>query len=100
MDDAMTATLLENLDRRLARLEQILPTLATKDDLRTLATKEEIRTLATKEEVREEGASLDNVLQPEVERGERRAVERWAVRVRRVAKILQPYKSQFGLVVG
>ena len=58
MDDAMIATHLENLDRRLARVEQILPTLATKDDLRTLATKEglaqAIAPLATKDELRRE----------------------------------------------
>jgi len=34
MDDAMIAGHLENLDRRLARVEQILPTLATKEELR------------------------------------------------------------------
>ena len=39
----MIATHLENLDRRLATVEQILPTLATKDDLKVLATKEELR---------------------------------------------------------
>ena len=43
MDDTMIATHLENLDRRLATVEQILPTLATKDDLKVLATKEELR---------------------------------------------------------
>jgi hypothetical protein len=61
MDDDMIATHLENLDRRLAKVEQILPTLATKDELRAavspLATKEELRAaiapLATKEELRE-----------------------------------------------
>jgi hypothetical protein len=56
MDDAMTANQFENLDRRLARVEQILPTLATKDDLKAFATKEELRLaiepLATKEELR------------------------------------------------
>jgi hypothetical protein len=51
MDDAMIATHLENLDRRLARVEQILPSLATKEDLRSLATKEELRSLATKDEL-------------------------------------------------
>ena len=49
---------LENLDRRLAKVEQILPTLATRDALKTLATKEELQAaiapLATKEELREE----------------------------------------------
>ncbi len=43
MDDPMIATLLKNLDLRLARVEQVLPTLATKEDLRTLATKEDVR---------------------------------------------------------
>ena len=52
MDDNMIATHLKNLDRRLARVEQILPTLATKEELKTLATKEELKTLATKEELR------------------------------------------------
>ena len=55
MNDDMIATHLENLDRRLAKAEQILPTLATKDDVKTLATKEELRTaiapLATKQEL-------------------------------------------------
>ena len=47
-------TLLRNVDQRLQRVEQILPTLATKLDLRELATKAEVRELATKAEVREE----------------------------------------------
>ena len=55
MDATMIDEHLENLDRRLARVEQILPTLATKDDLKTLATKDDLKTLATKEELREEG---------------------------------------------
>jgi hypothetical protein len=64
MDDAVIVGHLENLDRRLARVEQFLPTLATKEELRLgiapLATKEELRLaiaaavapLATKEELR------------------------------------------------
>jgi len=59
MDQDMIATHLTNLDRRLARVEQILPTLATKEELTAaiapLATKEELRAavalLATKEEL-------------------------------------------------
>ena len=43
MEDVMIATHLENLDRRLARVEHILPTLATKEDLKPLATKEQVR---------------------------------------------------------
>jgi len=60
MDDVVIETHLENLDQRLTRVEQILPTLPTKEDLRSevarLATKEELRAtvavLATKEELR------------------------------------------------
>jgi len=56
----------ENLNRRVDRIEQILPTLATKDDLQKaiapLATKEELRKaiapLATKEELRNAVAGL------------------------------------------
>jgi len=59
MDDMIIATHVENIDRRLGRIEQILPTLATKDELKTLATKGELQTavalLATREEFREEG---------------------------------------------
>ena len=33
----------DNLDRRLDRIEQILPTLATREDLRVYATKEDLR---------------------------------------------------------
>ncbi len=82
MDDDMAATHLENLDRRLARVEQILPTLATKEELRLtvagavapLAIKEELRAtegelrlaiaaavapLATKDEIRELRRHMD-----------------------------------------
>lgn len=52
MDTAMIDAHLENIDRRLTNLEQILPTLATKDQLKALATKDELKALATKEELR------------------------------------------------
>ena len=63
MDFRTMEEAVENLNRRVDRIEQILPTLATKDDLQKaiapLATKEELRRaiapLATKEEVRAEG---------------------------------------------
>ena len=61
MDEPMIARHLENLDRGLARVEQILPTLATKEELRAtegdlrLAIAEAVAPLATKEEVRAEG---------------------------------------------
>ena len=56
MDDVMLEQHLENLDRGLARVEQILPTLATKEAVekldRRLARVEQILpTLATKEEL-------------------------------------------------
>ena len=42
----------ENLDRRLDRIEQILPTLATKDDLKAFATKDALRAFATKDDLK------------------------------------------------
>jgi len=59
MDDAMLEQRLENLNRGLARVEQVLPTLATKDEIqnldRRLARVEQILpALATKEELRAE----------------------------------------------
>jgi hypothetical protein len=51
MDTTMIDEHLENIDRRLTRIEQILPSLATKAEIATLATKAEIATLATKAEI-------------------------------------------------
>ena len=52
----MTATemeeVLKNLDRRLLNVEQILPTLATKDDLKAFAAKEDLKAFATKEDLK------------------------------------------------
>lgn len=60
-DQDLTATV-KNIDRRLQRVEQILPTLATREEIKTLATKEELREalakLATKEALREAVAGL------------------------------------------
>ena len=61
MDPKDIGEALQNLDRRIDRVEQFLPTLATKDALRQaiapLATREELRQaiapLATRDEVRE-----------------------------------------------
>jgi hypothetical protein len=50
MDDSVIARHFESLDRRLARVEQILPTLATKEELQAA-----IAPLATREELHEEG---------------------------------------------
>ncbi len=52
----MTATemedVLKNLDRRLTNVEQILPTLATKDDLKAFATKDDLTAFATKDDLK------------------------------------------------
>ena len=66
MDGRTMEEVLENLNRRVDRIAQILPTLATKDDLQKaiapLATREELRKaiapLATKEELRKAIAPL------------------------------------------
>jgi hypothetical protein len=50
MDQDLIATHLKKLDRRLARVEQILPTLATKEELQAAiappATKDDLKALA------------------------------------------------------
>ena len=83
MDDAVIAGHLENLDRRLARVEQFLPTLATKEELRLaiaaavapLATKEELRLaiapLATRQELDEKAAELLHEIREEGQRSRR-----------------------------
>src|SRR5882672_880132 len=79
MDNADVATQLENFDHRLIRVEQILPTLATKDDLQRaigpLATKEELQRaigpLATKEELLATKEDLRREIREEGERSRR-----------------------------
>ena len=44
--------MVKNLDQRLSAVEQILPTLATKDDLKVFATKEDFEAFATKEDLK------------------------------------------------
>jgi hypothetical protein len=48
-----TPQVLENIDRRLTTVEQILPALATKDDLKRFATKEDLKLFATKEDLKQ-----------------------------------------------
>ena len=55
MDQPEMETLIKNIDARTTRIEQILPTLATKEDLRGFATKEDLQACASKDDVREEG---------------------------------------------
>lgn len=42
----------QNLDTRLTGVEQILPTLATRDDLKAFATKDDLKAFATKDDLR------------------------------------------------
>jgi hypothetical protein len=83
MADDMIATHLENLDRRLARVEQILPTLATREELRIaiapLATRAELRVaiaeaiapLATKQELEALSTDLRREIRDEGEQSRR-----------------------------
>ena len=54
MDDEVLEERFNNLDHRLSNVEQILPTLATKEDLKAFATKEdlsrELKAYATKKD--------------------------------------------------
>ena len=45
--------MMKNLEQRTSAVEQILPTLATKEDLKALATKEDLKAFVTKEELKE-----------------------------------------------
>jgi glutaredoxin 2 len=65
MDTQELEASVKNIDERTKRIEQILPTLATKedlqrfsskDDLKEFATKDDLKAFATKDDVREEGA--------------------------------------------
>jgi len=44
---------LKNLNHRLTNVEQILPTLATKEDLKAFATKDDLKAFPTRDEVKE-----------------------------------------------
>jgi hypothetical protein len=43
---------IKNIDERTARIEQILPTLATKDDLKAFATKDDLKAFATRDDLK------------------------------------------------
>jgi hypothetical protein len=46
MDQAEIETLIKNIDARTKRIEQLLPTFATKDDLSAFATKDDLKAFA------------------------------------------------------
>ena len=45
-------TMVKKLEQRMSAVEQILPTLATKEDLKVYATKEDLKAFATKEDLK------------------------------------------------
>ena len=78
---------LRNLDRRLTNVEQILPTLATKEDLKAFATKEDLKAFATKQEL---SAGLEAV---------RREMKELAAEGRRHAVMLfEQTQEQLGII--
>ena len=52
MDQLEVEGLIKDLNTRTKRIEQILPTLATKEDLKALATKDDLKAFATKDDVK------------------------------------------------
>ena len=52
MDQIEIEALVKNIDGRTKRIEQILPTLATKDDLKPFATKDDLKPFATKDDLK------------------------------------------------
>jgi hypothetical protein len=50
---------INNLDRRLTAVEQILPTLATKEDLKVLATKQDLKDFATRQDLKDFATKQD-----------------------------------------
>src|SRR5258708_3879890 len=51
MDQQEVETRIKNIDERTTRIEQILPTLATKEDFKVFATKEDLKAFPTRDEV-------------------------------------------------
>lgn len=52
MEQHEIETHIKNVAGRTERMEQILPTLATKEDLKSFATKEDLKACATKEDLK------------------------------------------------
>ena len=113
MSEEQVLERLENLDRRVDRIGQFLPTLATKDELRAamdeafakLATKDELRDavarLATKDELRDEGERSRRYMQMLFEdlRSEMRLwAESWSDVDRRDARQHAESPSLFGAI--
>ena len=69
----------KNLDQRMSAVEQILPTLATRDDLKVFATKDDLKAFATKDDLKafatkDELASLRSEMHEKFEEAKRFAL--------------------------
>jgi hypothetical protein len=53
MTSSELEAMVKDLNTRTTAIEQILPTLATKDDLKAFATKDDLKAFATKEDLRQ-----------------------------------------------
>ena len=78
MDLVELEQVVRNVDARVARIEQILPTLATKEDLKAFATKEDLKAYATKEDLKAYATrdDLSRAIAPLATREEMRAAIR------------------------
>ena len=74
MTAAQMEDVLKNLDRRLTNVEQILPTLATKEDLKAFATKEDLKPYPTKEDLKQELKSVRQEMKELFSEGRRHAL--------------------------
>ena len=90
MDATMIDEHLENLDRRLTRVEQILPTLATKDDLTNLRVQMKTEIAAVRSEVRDFRDEIGSELR--VIRGELVELKEKVVNLRMSAGLLDRIK--------
>ena len=79
---------LKSLDQRVGRIEQILPTLATKADLDAFATKADLERFATKDELRDEIRGVKVLI--EDSRGDTRLLaEHVATLMRQMTEVLR-----------
>ena len=87
---------LRSLDQRVGRIEQILPTLATKDEIRNLATRDEIRNLATRDELARYATKEDMLAEGERTRAHFDVVaERLESQIRVIAEGLMSLDQRF-----
>jgi hypothetical protein len=59
MNQAEIETLIKNIDARTKRIEQLLPSFATKDDVKAFATKDDLKAFATKDDLKAFATHVD-----------------------------------------